>query len=279
MKFNQELASIHAYLCADGYVIRNPPDQKHKYYHIGLRNTNLILLNDFKNKFKKIFGIKPHITNDGRCRVQNKEVYYILTKTFSYYSDKWTLPRLSRKNLREWLRSFFDCEAWVYVKEHQDRHIGLDSINKKGIEEIRKALLKFEIQSRLKFINKKSIYRLYIYGKNNLINFNMCMGFLHKEKNKKLKEAINSYMKYVWEFKNFEDLFKRKARFREKLNAIRLTSKLEENLKNTRRILREEYNIKSKIYKRINGYKTVYYELAIYGKRNINILKDKLGYR
>ena len=77
MKFDNNLASIHAYLCADGYVIRNPPTQKHKYYYIGLRNQNITLLRDFQNKFESTFSVKPIITKDvDRCKIQNKELYF-----------------------------------------------------------------------------------------------------------------------------------------------------------------------------------------------------------
>ena len=80
MKFNEDLTAIHAYLCADGYVIRNPTTQSHKYYYIGLRNTNLTLLMDSQERFYRFFGVKPIITKDGRARIQNKEIYQKLTK-------------------------------------------------------------------------------------------------------------------------------------------------------------------------------------------------------
>ena len=109
MKFNKNLAAVHGYLCGDGYVIRNPETQKHKYYHIDFRNTHKILLEDFQKKFQIIFGLKPYLVNDSRCRIQNKEIYYTLTKDFSYYSYKWKLPKLSKSNLKCWLQAFFDC--------------------------------------------------------------------------------------------------------------------------------------------------------------------------
>ena len=64
MKFNEDLAAIHAYLCGDGYLTK--PD-KWKCYAIGLRNTNLILLKDFQNRFRKVFRVKAIIQKDGRC--------------------------------------------------------------------------------------------------------------------------------------------------------------------------------------------------------------------
>src|SRR3989344_9396288 len=151
MKFNENFAAIHAYLSADGYVIKNPATQKHKYYHIGLRNTNETLLKDFQNKFNKQFKIKSHIAKDGRCRIQNKQLYYKLTKDYSFYSKEWQLPEsLPKRLLSVWLRAFFDCESWVFVKVHQNRQIGVDSINHKGLKSIQQALGNFGIESILK---------------------------------------------------------------------------------------------------------------------------------
>ena len=47
-----DLISIHAYLCADGYVIKSK-NPKYKYFKIGLRNTNPVLLRDFQEKFEE----------------------------------------------------------------------------------------------------------------------------------------------------------------------------------------------------------------------------------
>ena len=80
MKFDDNLAIVHAYLCADGYVIKNPPTQKNKYYYIGFRNTNQKLLKDFQKRFKKYFKVKPRLIKGERCIVQNKETYENLVK-------------------------------------------------------------------------------------------------------------------------------------------------------------------------------------------------------
>jgi hypothetical protein len=42
MKFDTNLSSIHGYLCGDGYVIKNPKTQKHKYYHIGYKHSLIV---------------------------------------------------------------------------------------------------------------------------------------------------------------------------------------------------------------------------------------------
>ena len=98
MKFDENLVAIHAYLCADGYVIKNPKFQKQKYYMIGFRNTNLVLLKDFQKRFEKYFGKKTYITNEGRCRIGSKEIYNKLLISFGeFYSWRWKMPILKNK--------------------------------------------------------------------------------------------------------------------------------------------------------------------------------------
>ncbi|MEM5800069.1 MAG: LAGLIDADG family homing endonuclease [Candidatus Aenigmatarchaeota archaeon] len=236
MKFNQSLATIHAYLCADGYVITNPPTQKHKYYYIGLRNTNEIILQDFQKNFERAFGIKPIITKEkDRCKIQNKNLFLKLTKNFSFYSDKWTMPKLSLKGLRCWLRAFFDCEAWVNVQKGKSRVIGLESVNKNGLEQIRNSLLKFGIKvSNVKKRKNRNIWYIYICGKENLLKFKENIGFLHPNKNKKLLEAINSYINYEWlipsEREEFIKFVNDKGKLRNDTKEVRFFSIIKDNL-------------------------------------------------
>ena len=192
---NLDFVSLHAYLCSDGYVVRNPEIQKHKYYRVALRNTNIVLLKDFQNKFYRFFKVKPYIYRDELCRISSKEIYFILSNKFgSFYSNKWKLPNLSKNKLGIWLRSYFDCEAWVICRKAKDRDIGLQCINKKGIYSIKNALLKLEIKSKLKYRKDRSIWQLNIYGKENLIKFQKEVNFLHPDKRKKLQECIDSYV-------------------------------------------------------------------------------------
>jgi len=267
MEFNQDLASIHAYLCADGYVITNPPTQKHKYYYIGLRNTNEIILKDFQSKFKKVFRFTPIITNDGRCKIQNKNIFFQLTKDFSYYSDEWTIPKLSLEELSSWLKSYFDCDAWITVQKAKSRVIGLESINKTGLEQIKNSLLKFGIKTcNVKKRKNRDVWYIYICGKDDLQKFKQNIGFLHPNKNKKLLEAINSYETYEWTIpdkkEEFIEFVNKKGRLRNETKEVRFCSIIKNNLiKLKEKLLR--YNISAKVYgpwKNTRG--TIYYCLS-----------------
>ena len=51
----------------------------------------------------------------------------------------------------------------------------------------------------IKKINfKRKIYRIFIYGKENIIKFDEEIGFLHPDKSKKIKETIKDFMVYIW---------------------------------------------------------------------------------
>jgi hypothetical protein len=129
------LAALHGYLSGDGYVIKNPPTQKQKYYLIALRNTEEKLLLDFQEKFEEIFMEIPHISKDkDRCYKGSNLIYEFFTERFgSFYSREWSIPKMTKKCEAIWLRSFFDCEGWVVNIASKNRNIGLDSINHTGL--------------------------------------------------------------------------------------------------------------------------------------------------
>jgi len=266
MKFDSYLASIHGYLCADGYVIKNPKSQKHRYYHIALRNTNNVLLGDFQKKFYNKFRIKPHITKDGRCRIQSKEIFSFLTKEFSYYSNSWKLPSMSKKNLKFWLRAFFDCESWVECQKAKSRAIRLDCKNSQGIRKIKSALEKFSIKSSIK-TRRNDMMRLNICGLNNLKKFRNCIGFLHPNKKTVLEKAINSYADYNWDIpsthRELLEFITTKGKIRNSRNEIRLTTILKRNVVQLQKAL-NRFAINSNIHGPwTNGYGSRYYCLTL----------------
>jgi len=281
MKFNEDLAAVHGYLCADGYVVRNLLHQKHKYYRAGLRNMNVVLLMDFQKRFKNYFGVSPKIYRNERCDMHSKEIYFILTKHYSYYSREWVLPKLPKRLMKYWLRAFFDCEGWVFVKSRQNRHIGADSVNHTGLRSIKLALEKLGISSLLKLIKARDISRLYIYGKNNLQRFHDAIGFLHPKKKQSLILALNSYMNYDWTIPKTEIALKKFIKTKLKVKKpfiLRTTSIKKDNLVCLSEMIKKLFNIQSKVYGPwINGFGNPYYSLEINKKSEILfVLKENL---
>jgi len=285
MKLDENLSSIHAYLCGDGYVIKNPNSQRRKYYRIGLRNTNPVLLKDFQNKFFKVFGVVPRLILGERCEIGSREIYEKLSKKFgSFYSWEWKMPKLNKKLIRIWLRSYFDCEGWVFCKSHKNRHVGADCVNKKGLDQIIDGLNKLEVRTIKKYNKKRNIYRILIYGKDNLNKFSELVGFSHPDKLRKLNDALGDFMIYEWNFpkekerckKFLKVLLKEKIRIKKPYYA-RIVSKNENNLKELNRWLKYFYNVEGRINKGINGRGTVYFELNINKKEDIeNLINNKI---
>jgi len=272
MKLNEDLASIHAYLCADGYVVKNPITQKQKYYRIGFRNTNIILLKDFQDKFERYFGKKPRLVEGQRCEIGSKELYEKLTKEFgSFYSYKWSMPKLTKKLNRVWLKSFFDCESWVYCKSHQNRHVSLESVNKLGIKQIESSLIDLNIKCFVKLKSYRNIYQLSIYSKENLLKFQDKINFLHPLKKEKLNLTIKDFVDYNWSFpsntnelkKYLFKLLRKKAKVKKSNKIIRVISNKESNLITLSKELKKLFKIESRINKCLNGIGTIYYELNV----------------
>jgi len=282
MKMDENLAAVHAYLCADGYVIKNPPTQKQKYYKIGFRNTNLTLLKDFQTRFESYFGIKISLYPGQRCQKGSREIYEQLTKEFgSFYSWEWRMPELDENLIKIWLRAYFDCEGWVFCKSHQNRHIGADCVNKIGLDKVEDSLNKLGIATTRKFNKKRNIHRLIIYGKENIIQFRDKIGFLHPEKAIKLNKSIEDFMVYKWTFPEnnqkiaefLKQLFIDRARIR-KAGYVYFISKEGSNLKRLQDLLKKRYQIYSLFYQHINGIGTIYYELDINKKSEVKKLID-----
>ena len=200
----EDLAAVHGYLCADGYVISHKRGGKRKYYLAALRNTEIALLEDFTIRFERVFGLRPKISIGANlASLHSKEIYRWLTETFGpFYSYKWRFPKIFRtKKLKAiWLRAVFDCESWVNCKKGADRHIGIEMVNRRGIIQIRGLLSEFKIPAKFKARKTRNIFRLNIFGKGNIETFRREIGFLHPKKKAKLQEALDSYVEYNWAF-------------------------------------------------------------------------------
>src|SRR3989344_2333351 len=96
------------------------------------------------------------------------------------------------------LRAFFDCEGWVEVQRGKSRLVGLECCNASGILQIKIALLRLGINCNIKKKKGRTIWRLTICGKDNIILFQEQINFVHPNKKEKLREAIESYVNHDW---------------------------------------------------------------------------------
>lgn len=284
MEFNEDLAVVHAYLCADGYVIKNPKTQRHRYYKVGLRNTNPVLLKDFQERFGRIWGVEPILRDGERCEKGSKLVYEYLTTNFgSFYSWEWRMPKLGGHLDRAWLRTYFDCEGWVSIEKHKSRLVGVDSVNFTGLKQVKAALARNGIKSRLIKRNGKQIYRLFIYGKVNLIHFKKSIGFYHPQKSTKLEKALNDYIVYDWKFPNSERglmefirvLMQKRAKVKADNGVVKVISNRRRNLTALKKNLKTVFFIESRINEAVNGIGTHYYQLNIYKKGEVKKAVEK----
>jgi len=154
-----------------------------------------------------------------------------------------------------------------------DRHVGADCANYKGLKQIKSALEKFKINSVIKYPKNRDLFRLIIYGKDNLIKFQKEINFLHPKKKRKLQEAIDSYIDYNWDFSNKRKLLKKLIKGKSG-KRIRICSVIKNNVVQLSQHL-DKLKIDHKVYSEQNKH-SKYFELCIHKKEAVKkLLKNK----
>ena len=244
------MATIHSYLCSDGMV-------KKFGNHSQIKFTNIepVLLEDFKNRFKREFKTEPHFYREGhigKMMVFNKELFNNLMEFGPYDSRNWRAPLefLDTKTTKLWLRAFFDAEGWVELQRAKSRSVRADCINEAGMKQVAELLRRFGIESQLKVRTPNYMWRLNICGKENLEKFKKHIGFLHPVKSKLLEDAVKSYMTYEWKIpKTKHELMKfirERGRQRFSRGETRIFSIKKSNLSKLKKALKT-YNVNSKL--------------------------------
>ncbi|MBI4210866.1 MAG: hypothetical protein HY544_05165 [Candidatus Diapherotrites archaeon] len=195
---HENLAKFIAHVQADGCQ----PKNTNTFSYV---NTNIHLIFEFCDLVQKLFRLKNQKISKRRnifyVGFSNKSVAKFL-EGLKFYSIDWEVPYFvkigSEKTKASYLQSFFDDEGSVIFVPHKkcfDRAISMMLINKNGVLELIELLKCFEIECNFHGPYKGKYYELKITGKENLIKFYERIGFISLNKQRKLMEAINSYLK------------------------------------------------------------------------------------
>lgn len=168
-------------------------------------NQEMDLINDFKESAEKCFEVSCNKVYAGRTcfhiGFRNKRVADLI-KEYSFGSETWFVPKFvfegSQAVIASYLQAFFDDEGSAIFQKRElgyDRAVQMQSINGKGLLQLRDLLKSIGIVSNFHGPYKLKYFELKITGKENLKEFFKKVGFVHKRKMKTLEKAIETYLK------------------------------------------------------------------------------------
>lgn len=179
------LARLIAYIQGDGSLLKEHADIMFYPDHRDVAKLFVIT-------FEQLYGRTPRIhplENHFRVRLKHKAAGKELISLTAFNGLEWHLPSQILSTIdtkREWLRAFFDCEAYV-----GPRTIVVNSVNETGLREVKQLLSEFGIASRFYVYHRKqknwnTNYILVIGKKNDRQTFLKRIGFNHPTKQRKL---------------------------------------------------------------------------------------------
>ncbi len=196
-KYKLFKSRLLGFLSGDGSVyITNKKNNKHVNNNISFYPDHKSMINPFIEAFEYLYIKKPTIKklhNYYSVRISSKFASLDLTELSNLKTHTWEVPFSfldSEETKVEWLRAFFDCEASIL-----QRKIQLQSVNIKGLSQIKTLLENFGIESRIykyerENKNWNTNYILCIMKKESRKNFLDKIGFNHTLKLNKLKKQI-----------------------------------------------------------------------------------------
>ncbi|MBN2067657.1 MAG: hypothetical protein JW744_04275, partial [Candidatus Diapherotrites archaeon] len=200
-------ARIVAHVCGDGcifsflgkrYLNKSSPPRKNMtrmQYGVSFCNTEPSLINSFSDDVYKVYGRKAYKTKEHEVGLKAKWIYQRLKCLGAGKSREWfvcdEILKAEKPIIREWLRAFFDDEAYVDLR---DFRISVNSVNPNGLKQAQEMLKKFGIENTSfngPYRYKKCIsYRLTIL-KEDVERFRVYIGFNHPKKVRDLEELLD----------------------------------------------------------------------------------------
>ena len=185
------LARICGFIMGDGTIDRR---KEKEWFHSEIRfyPDNLQVAQIFADTFEYLYSKRPTVTqlkNYYCVRAISKVACDHLLGIGSFSSLEWRIPirLLSNKKVKtEFIKALFDCEAYI-----GRRNLQFQSVNKKGIEELRTLLKDMGISASVYEYKRKNPkwntnYILVISRKENIKRYAKLIGFNHPEKQIKL---------------------------------------------------------------------------------------------
>jgi len=195
-KMSKEKVAINAYLCGDGDISKRIDKNGAWHYEIRFFLDHKYLADRIVRLLKKEFNIVPAVRKKQgyfKIEIKNKPACLHLLTMGKYGSLDWEMPEnLEEDNLKEWLRCFFDCEAYV---NHHNRQIQVKSVNQQGLLKIQEGLSLLGIDSKVygpykqKGINHNDYCMLTILT-GDLRNYQKLINFYHPDKKIKLPKIF-----------------------------------------------------------------------------------------
>lgn len=191
-------ARLFGYLAGDGNILIG---NKISNFHHTVRfyPDYKSMIKPFCEAFYKVYGKIPKVKrlhNHYFLHIDSKTIVLDIINSAKLGILNWEVPYEilhNKKCKKEWLRAFFDCEAYV-GKEH----IKIQCVNKTGMKQVRRLLNEFNIVPNSyiytpKNKNWNTNYILTIGNKEMRKRYLHIIGFNHALKLAKLKESINIY--------------------------------------------------------------------------------------
>ena len=199
IKYKIFKSRLLGFLAGDGSIsITKEKNKKSIHHNISFYPDNKSMINQFIEAFNYLYRKQPTIKqykNYYSVRISSKFACLDLLKTSKVGTYDWEVPFTfleSEKTKIEWLRAFFDCEASILK-----RQIQLQSVNMKGLFQVKRLLESFKIESKIYKYERKNNkwntnYILCIMRKESRRNFLDKIGFNHTLKLEKLKKHFAS---------------------------------------------------------------------------------------
>jgi len=143
---------------------------------------------------KRLLWLKNNQLTCYSVRLTSKTVVLDMIKYGDLDTKKWRVPCKCYNNLTfalYWLKAFFSCEAYVTEKV-----IRIQTVNKEGMQDIKKLLDCFDISSNVysyvpKNPNHSEVFIIVIQKKSSRFKFREKIGFWHSKKSEMLDKALS----------------------------------------------------------------------------------------